>query len=223
MGAGEKGLKDTQAKTRVLLALWDMGAVEVEVNQGQLTKRIVTKGKKVGDYLQIFKELETAGAISISKKKFSLTSPIGLEMLGEGLSSGDFQFEGSIVGTWVANALLRWISQMNGGSTLSVLASDGVKLAVISSYEEFKSVALEVYDQLNQNYNLDDLVPIYRIRRTIGERVSRENFNTWLIEMQAEDILQLITGEIADFTPDKREDSISMEGTQLRSYAQRLS
>jgi hypothetical protein len=95
--------------------------------------------------------------------------------------------------------------------------------AVIGSYEEFKSVALDIYDKLNRDYSLDDLVPIYRIRREIGEQVSREKFNQWLVEMQADDILQLIAGEIPDFTSDKREDSISIPGTQLRSYAKRLS
>jgi hypothetical protein len=93
----------------------------------------------------------------------------------------------------------------------------------IKSSDEFKSVALEVYDKLNQNYNLDDLVPIYRIRREIGDRISREHFNAWLLEMQANDILQLMTGEIPDFTPDKREDSIHIPGAGLRSYAKRLS
>ncbi|WP_016950187.1 hypothetical protein [Anabaena sp. PCC 7108] len=128
-----------------------------------------------------------------------------------------------IVGTWAANALLRWIGQIDVAVSAPVALVDAVKSGVIASYEEFKSVALDVYDKLNNDYNLDDLVPIYRIRREIGERVSREKFNKWLVEMQADDILQLIAGEIPDFTSDKREDSISIPGTQLRSYAKRLS
>jgi hypothetical protein len=40
--------------------------------------------------------------------------------------------------------------------------------------------------------------------------------------MQADDILQLISGEIPDFTTDKQEDSILIPGTQLRSYAKLL-
>ncbi len=184
-----------QTQTRLLLALWDLGGKQQEVKKGQLTKRIISKGKKI--------------------------SPKGLEVLGDGLRSGDFKFEGTIVGTWAANALVKWISQID-----VVVTSAGVPVngkSAIASYDEFKLVALEVYDKLNQNYNLDDLVPIYRIRKEIGDRVSREDFNEWLLEMQEKDILQLIAGEIPDLTPDKREDSITIPGAGLRSYAKRLS
>ncbi|MEH2163947.1 MAG: hypothetical protein V7K38_23585 [Nostoc sp.] len=223
-----------QISTRLLLALWDLGGTQQEVKKGQLTKRIVSKSQKVADYQGLFEELQNQGAIAISKKGYSLTSPKGLEVLGEGLRSSEFKFEGTIVGTWAANALVKWISQIdiavssadvpvNGKGALAQLS---VRVASrregIASYDEFKSVALEVYDKLNQNYNLDNLIPIYRIRREIGERVSRTEFNDWVIEMQADDILQLMTGEVPDFTPDKREDSISIPGAELRSYAKRL-
>ncbi|HLO84154.1 MAG TPA: hypothetical protein VK203_03945 [Nostocaceae cyanobacterium] len=215
------GLNATQAKTRVLLALWELGGTNQEVKKGLLTRRIVSKGQKLADYQGILEELKEVGAIAISKTSYKLTSDKGLQVLGESLRSGEFKFEGTIVGTWAANALLSWIAQTP--AVVQPAVSDGaVKVALISSYEEFKSVALEVYDKLNKNHNLDDLVPIYWIRREIGERVSRENFNTWLLEMQKNDILQLMTGEIPEFTADKREDSISIPGAQLRSYAKRL-
>lgn len=216
-----------QTRTRLLLALWDLGGTQQEVKKGQLTKRIVSKSQKVADYQGSFEELQNQGAIAISKKGYSLTSPKGLEVLGKGLRSGEFKFEGTIVGTWAANALLRWISQIdvavsgadvpvNGKGALAEFSKG------IASYDEFKSVALEVYDKLNQNYNLDDLVPIYRIRREIGDRVSRTEFSEWLLEMQANDIFQLMTGEIPDFNSDKRDDSITIPGVGLRSYAKRL-
>jgi hypothetical protein len=206
---------------RLLLALWDLGGTQQEVKKRPLTKRIVPKSQKVADYQGIFDELHKQGAIAISKKGYSLTSGKGLEVLGEGLRSGDFKFEGTIVGTWAANALVRWISQIDvavAGADVLVNGKNGA----IASYDEFKSVALEVYDKLNQNYNLDDLVPIYRIRREIGDRVSREDFNEWLLEIQGDDIFQLMTGEIPDFNSDKREDSITIPGVGLRSYAKRL-
>ncbi|MHC5774723.1 hypothetical protein [Nostoc sp.] len=223
-----------QTRTRLLLALWDLGGTHQEVKKGQFTKRIVSKSQKVADYQGIFEELQSQGAIAISKKGYSLTSDKGLQVLGEGLRSGDFKFEGTIVGTWAANALVRWISQIdvavnradvlvNGKSAIAEL-SVGVasRREGIASYDEFKSVALEVYDKLNQNYNLDDLVPIYRIRREIGDRVSREHFNEWLLEMQKNDIVQLIGGEMTDITPDKAEDSITTKLSGLRYYAKRL-
>ncbi|MBD2563649.1 MULTISPECIES: hypothetical protein [Nostoc] len=216
-----------QTRTRLLLALWDLGGTQQEVKKGQLTKRIVSKSQKVADYQGSFEELQSQGAIAISKKGYSLTSPKGLEILGEGLRSGEFKFEGTIVGTWAANALVKWISQIdvavtgadvpvNGKSALAELSKG------IASYDEFKSVALEVYNKLNQNYNLDDLVPIYRIRREIGDRVSREDFNTWLLEIQEKDILQLQGGSIEDSAPDKIEDSITTKVSGLRCYAKRL-
>jgi hypothetical protein len=84
------------------------------------------------------------------------------------------------------------------------------------------SVAIDVYDSLNRDYNLDDLVPIYRMRRAIGERVGRSQFNEWLLDLQANDIFQLMAGETQDMTSDKREDSITIPGGAFRYYAKRL-
>ncbi|KAB8333365.1 hypothetical protein SD80_016175 [Scytonema tolypothrichoides VB-61278] len=213
---------EISAKTRLLLALWDLGGTKQEVKKGDLSKRIVTKDKKVADYEGIFKELEKQGAIAISKSKkgYSLLSPVGLEVLDECLKSPELKFEGNIIGTWVVHALLKWISQMNGAVVASASAN-GVKSG-IKSYDEFKQVTLEVYDQLNRDYNLDDLVPIYRIRREIGDRVSRSDFSDWLLEMQANDILQLQGGSLPDNDPAKLEDSITTEVNGLRCYAKRL-
>ncbi|BAY76190.1 hypothetical protein NIES25_26390 [Nostoc linckia NIES-25] len=211
-----------QTRTRVLLALWDLGGIQQQVSKGLLTKRIVSKTKKVADYQGIFEELQNQGAIAISKKGYSLISPKGLEVLGDGLRSDDFKFEGTIVGTWAANALVKWISQINVAVSSTNVAVNG-KSGAIASYDEFKSVALQVYDKLNQNYNLDDLVPIYRIRREIGDRVSREDFNEWLLKMQEKDILQLQGGSLPDNDPAKLEDSVTTEVSGLRCYAKRLS
>ncbi|MHC5725295.1 MAG: hypothetical protein ACYTXY_14380, partial [Nostoc sp.] len=73
-----------QTITRLLLALWDLGGTHQEVKKGQFTKRIVSKSQKVADYQGILEELQSQGAIAISKKGYSLTSPKGLEVLGEG-------------------------------------------------------------------------------------------------------------------------------------------
>jgi hypothetical protein len=133
--------------TRLLLALWDLGGTQQEVKKGQLTKRIVSKSQKVADYQGIFEELQKEGAIAISKKGYSLTSTKGLEVLGEGLRSSDFKFEGTIIGTWAANALVKWISQIDVAVTGADVLVNGK--GAIASYDEFKLVALEVYDKLN--------------------------------------------------------------------------
>ncbi|MFN6473381.1 MAG: hypothetical protein RMY36_027430 [Nostoc sp. SerVER01] len=211
----------TQTRTRLLLALWDLGGIEQQVSKGLLTKRIVSKTKKVADYQGIFEELQKQGAIAISKKGYSLISPKGLEVLGEGLRSGDFKFEGTIVGTWAANALIKWISQIDVAVASADVLLNG-KNGAIASYDEFKSAALKVYDKLNYEYNFNHLVPIYRIRREIGDRVSRTEFNDWLLEMQANDILQLQGGTVEDNASDKIEDSITTNLNGLRCYAIRL-
>ncbi|MDM3855878.1 MAG: hypothetical protein PT120_13510 [Aphanizomenon gracile PMC649.10] len=217
MNAQAQNLQTLYAKTRLLLALWDLGANEQEVKKGLLTKRIVAKGQKMADYKGILEDLQEQGAVTVSKTGYILTSPIGLDILGAGLRSSEFKFEGTIVGTWAANALLRWIGQIN--VVAAPVASGG---GVIGSYEEFKSVALAVYDKLNYEYNLDDLVPIYRIRRTIGGRVNRTEFNDFLLEMQADDIFQLQGGSVEDSAPDKIEDSVTTELDGLRCYARLL-
>jgi len=67
--------------------------------------------------------------------------------------------------------------------------------------------------------NCRDLVPIYRIRRTIGARVSRRQFNDYLLEMQGDDIFQLKEGSVEDSALDKIEDSVSTELDGLRCFA----
>ncbi|MBE9207643.1 hypothetical protein IQ244_14155 [Nostoc sp. LEGE 06077] len=210
-----------QTKTRLLLALWDLGGSQQEVKKGQLTKRIVSKGNKVADYQGVFEELRKQGAIAISKTGYSLASPKGLELLGEGLRSSEFRFDGSIVGTWAANALVKWISRISSVVS-STSASIKSSKSAIASYDDFKSTVLEVYDKLNYEYNFNHLVPIYRIRRQVGDRLSRTEFNDWLLEMQADDILQLQGGSVEDSAPDKIEDSITTVLDGLRCYARLL-
>ncbi|MBD2199600.1 MULTISPECIES: hypothetical protein [Calothrix] len=216
-------LAANQTKTRLLLALWDLGGTQQEVTKGLLAKRIVPKGKKVAEYQGIFEELHKQGAIAISKKGYSLASPKGLEVLGEGLKDSNFKFEGTIVGTWAANALVKWINQINVAvdSTSALVKGKSAKNA-IASYEEFKPVALAVYDKLNYEYNFNHLVPIYRMRRAIGDRINRTEFNDWLLEMQADDIFQLQGGTVEDNARDKIEDSITTELSGLRCYAKLL-
>lgn len=220
------GLKGTEAqkKTCTLLALWDLGAEKTEVKKGELTKRVQRTNEKAGDYKSVFEQLEKEGAITIAKNnrltQYSLTEQ-GLQMLGEGLKNPKFEYDTS-VGAKTINALLKWIRQMDGAVSTTLTTAGESAISPIASYEEFKVAALAVYDQLNRNYNLDDLVPIYRIRREVGDRVSREHFNEWLLEMQANDILQLQGGSLPDSDPAKIEDSITTEVSGLRCYAKRL-
>ncbi|MFM6398134.1 hypothetical protein, partial [Planktothrix sp.] len=160
-------------------------------------------------------------AIKIYKRNqtpmVSLTDT-GKQMLIAALTNPNFTFDTTIVAARLANGLIELIREFYQGG----IPAKSIKQAVIASYEEFKAIALQVYDQLNKDYNLNDLVPIYRIRRTIGDQVTRSQFNEWILEMQANDILQLMAGEMPDITPDKREDSITLPSGGFRYYIQRL-
>lgn len=224
--AAEQLLWNAKAKVRVLLNLWDEGEGKNKVNQGKLTKLIARTNENKKTYEPILKELEESGAIAYLREKgrtqVELTAK-GKAVLAAGLKSQDslFNFDGSQIGARLGNALLKWMRHEDGGVAVAVEAGKG-DVGAIASYEDFMSVALDVYDSLNRDYNLDDLVPIYRMRRAIGERVGRSKFNEWLLEMQANDIFQLQGGSVEDSAADKIQDSITTEVGGLRCYAQRL-
>ncbi|MEG4516540.1 hypothetical protein [Microcoleus sp. AT9b-C5] len=222
----EQALWDAKAKVRVLLNLWDLSGGKMKVKKGELTKRIVRTNETSQRYVEVLGELQATGAIEYSLVNrvtlVELTAK-GKEVLAQGLKSRDslFEFDGSQIGTRLGNSLLKWIRHQDGATSVAV-EKGKADVGTIASYEDFKAVAIDVYDSLNRDYNLDDLVPIYRMRRAIGERVGRSQFNEWLLEMQANDIFQLMAGETPDITPDKREDSIIIPGGTLRYYAKRL-
>jgi len=224
--AAEQLLWNAKAKVRVLLNLWDEGEGKNKVNQGKLTKLIARTNETKKTYEPILKELEESGAIAYLREKgrtqVELTAK-GKEVLAAGLKSQDslFEFDGSQMGARLGNALLKWMRHEDGATGVGVETGKG-DVGAIASYEDFMSVALDVYDSLNRDYNLDDLVPIYRMRRAIGERVGRSQFNEWLLEMQANDIFQLQGGSVEDSAADKIQDSITTEVGGLRCYAQRL-
>ncbi|MEL6231131.1 MAG: hypothetical protein AAFR24_14565 [Cyanobacteria bacterium J06627_3] len=210
------------AETRVLLGL--NAHEEGEVSPSNF----VPKGN--AHYKQALIRLTEEGCLSEIPngkryKKYSLTSQ-GRQRLIENLSNEEFTFFSNL-GAKTTNGLLKVFRQSISGG--NAVANGSVNVAQngnghsIASYESFSNVALDVYAQLNEDFQCEDLVPIYRIRRTIGEQVSRAQFNEWLLEMQANDKLQLIGGAIPDLTPDQAEDSITTSLGGIRYYAKRLS
>lgn len=215
---------ELQSTTRVLLTLWELGGVGGEVKRGELTKRIVQKGQKSTDYKKFLDKLAEDGAIAVTKNTLSLSDK-GVELLSQNLKNADFGFA-SQVGAKTANALLRWIREMgesNANTNGKVHTNSQVVEGAIASSEAFKPVALKVFERLNRDYNFDGLVPIYRIRREIGDRVSRSQFNDWMLELQANDVFEFVEGTVEDSAPDKLEDSITTKLGKLRCYAKRAS
>jgi hypothetical protein len=230
------------AEVRLLLVIWD----EKEIKKVDLNKRIVRTGEKASDYQKIVLDLVEKGAIADDKKLFSLTEK-GLNQLKTNLlnlelniavtASEDkpaeparpFDFTNNYftldkktgktdkkvqqIGAKFGDVLLKWIREQ--GSNLKPVPT----IAKISSFDEFKTVALEVYDRLNRDYNFDNFVPIYRIRREIGDRITRQEFSDWLIKMQADDILLLQESGVEDSARDKLEDSVNTPISGLRCYA----
>ncbi len=210
---------EAQAKTRLLLALWDANDRESEIKKSALIGKLKRNQEKSSDYEPIYQTLIEKKAIEVVSSSLKLTA-IGQQLLADGLKSEDFKFDDRATSTKTANPLLRWIRQ-NCLASAPVMNGNGKKSA-IASYEEFEPVALEIYDRLNRDYNLDNLVPIYRIRREIGERVERSSFDEWLLKLQTQDAIQLIGGEMPELTPEKAEDSIKTALGSIRYYARRL-
>jgi len=153
--ASTTGLQGTQlqAKTRVLLTLWDMEPNGEKVKKSELTQKSKRSREKVGDYKGILQELQSAGAIAIVTEKrvakVSLTEK-GKQILGEGLKTPDFSFDGNQVGSKVVNAVLNWYRQSDANvPTAPVREKEEAKEEAIASYEAFEKVALSVYDRLN--------------------------------------------------------------------------
>lgn len=224
MSLKNQDLQGSYAKTRLLLALWELGANEQKVAKGKLSKRVVSKGQKITDYQGILEDLQAQGAITILKKgsaiSYTLNSPIGLDVLGAGLRSDEFEFEsGKTIGTWVANALLRWFRQVGVVVNKTVVLDNGVKVEVIASYEEFKLEILGLFDKLDKSYSHAGLVPIWQIRKEVGNRLQRDQFNTWIMDMQAEQLLYLQSGEARGATEEQKQDSINSEIRGLLFFA----
>ena len=89
---------ETKDRIRTLLALWDLGGEKEEVKKSDLTKRVKRTNEKAGHYEGVFEQLKTAEAIALTTKNRSVKVSLndkGLHMLGEGLKSTDFEFNGN--------------------------------------------------------------------------------------------------------------------------------
>ena len=210
--AAEQLLWDAKAKVRVLLNLWNEGEGKSKVNQGKLTKLIARTNENKKTYEGVLKELEEAGAIAYLREKgrtqVELTAK-GKQVLAAGLKSQDslFEFDGSQMGARLGNALLKWMRHEDGATGVGVEEGKG-DVGAIASYEEFKPQALALFEKLEKDFNTG-LVPIWHLRRELGEKVSRENFRDWIMQIQADGLFYLQSGEARGATDEQKRDSIS--------------
>lgn len=92
------------------------------------------------------------------------------------------------------------------------------EINTITSYEEFKEVVLETYDRLNYEYNYNNLVPIYKIRRDIGDKVTRAQFKDWMLKIRIDKILSLYVCDNRTVTEDEIQDSIYDDNLGTRYF-----
>ena len=116
------GEADAKAKTRLLLTLWALGGTQAQVKKSELTSKVKQKrqGKKVGIYQGLYDELKTDGAIQVEKENqvpmISMTET-GKQMLVQALKDPEFEFEGTVVASRLANALVELIREIDPIST----------------------------------------------------------------------------------------------------------
>ena len=139
---GEESVEDIN-KTRLLLTLWDLGGegeTAIGVKKSELTTRVKRKkyGRKIGKYQIVYEELEKSGAIKIEVKNRAVLvfiTDIGKQMLAKGLQNSDFNFEGTVVATRLANTLLRWIREMGSQESLE-MEMEPMAIPARNLYEE---------------------------------------------------------------------------------------
>jgi hypothetical protein len=96
------------------------------------------------------------------------------------------------------------------------------KPSQITDPKEFEDVAMKSLNDLDKDGKYDNLIPIHELRKTLGDKVSRGDFNNLLMEMQTNDKVQLIGGQMTDATPKKIEDSVTSEMGAMRFYVKIL-
>lgn len=217
------------AQTRILLNLWALDGIPTSKSKFVPSSKKGSSAKT--SYDAALEQLVDDSALSKEKSRYTVTDT-GKNQLIKNLMDDDFAFTAN-VGAKAANAVLRLMKQgvsdqvsnrlgSSGSEKTSLNGHENGSASEIDSYEAFTETTLETYDRLNQDYNLDDLVPIYRIRRELGDRLPRPKFNEWLLEIQSDDLVQLIASDQAQVTSDQMEDSITIPGAGTRFFVKRL-
>ena len=142
---------ESQSTTRLLLALWELGAHKSdEVKRVDLTEKIKRTGEKASDYQSIFDKLEQEGAIAFEMKnrnRVIFLTEKGVQLLGESLYNPEFEFD-SQIGARTANALLRWMREMasSGNGASATAKEEKGEGAIASSRHALKTNCQVVAD-----------------------------------------------------------------------------
>jgi hypothetical protein len=82
----------------------------------------------------------------------------------------------------------------------------------IKDSREFSRVATDVLSRLSRDYNMDSLVPAYRLRESLGDRVSKQDFDKWSLEMESSGKIQIMEDSVEDNAPSKIDAGIEVRG-----------
>ena len=226
--------ENSQRLLKLLLAIWDLETLDqsaltqiypdgkaekIKTDLGIRKTIVIERSKKSSekskDYEAVLQDLESQGAIVIQKKgqsAFLSLGQTGRSLLGSVVNSVDLVFETS-VGARLMNTLIRWIREEGFTTSTDQPAAPPQTpqtiASSIASYDEFKEEAMQVLQKLNTDYQLSDTVPIYRLRRSLGDRIDRTQFNEWLLAMHRDSVVELMSGTMPDLTPDIVEDSVT--------------
>jgi hypothetical protein len=85
---------------------------------------------------------------------------------------------------------------------------------VIEGLEGFSAASM---DFLGKSYS-DDMAPIHALRSAIGDRVTRKEFNNYLLDLQSQDKIQLMSGSEGDLTKDQSNNSMTIPGVGPRTF-----
>ncbi len=93
------------------------------------------------------------------------------------------------------------------------------KVGSIKSYEDFEPVALYTIAKLYKNREgTDNFIPIYKIRRELGELVDRKQFQEYMFAIQNKRAVTVSQGSVEDSAPDKIADSLVTKTGTIRTH-----
>jgi hypothetical protein len=204
---------------RLLLILCELGATGELIKRGDISTKAPKTGEKwQKDYEQTFKKILDSEAIAETTQGRSTLYQPRLEslkgLLKKELQDPNFSFD-EILSAGRANVLVDLLRQAPVAVVSNGKATGG---AMIASYEEFKTEASQLFERLNKGFNYSGLVPIWHLRREMGDRVDRVEFNEWLMKMQADQMFYLQSGEAIRATDDQKRDSLESEIRGLLFY-----
>jgi hypothetical protein len=98
---------------------------------------------------------------------------------------------------------------------------------LIKSQKDFDGEFKKVFDTLDKDSGNSGLVTVQKIRRALGDRLTRDDFDKYLAETQSGDNYQGVSGEVpkkdqgTDSVIKNRLDALYLPGTQPRTFIKR--